>query len=154
MFTILPRERADHAARDRLRDEEHRVEIGRHDLAPVSLGKIDDRRTLGHAGVVHQDVDWPDVLFDLRNGRFDGLLAGHIERSRERICTDRLRGRRHGARVPPIDDDARTRRHVAFRDGAADAAARAGDERKAAGEVEHFVHGGSFGRRGRACKVE
>ena len=40
-----------------------------------------------------------------------------------------------------------TGRNEPFRDGAADAAARAGDKRDAAGEIKHG-HGDSFGKAG------
>ena len=75
----------DHAPRDRLRDEEHRVEIGRHDLPPVGFGKFGERHALGHAGIVHQDVDRPDVLLDLLDRRLHAGAAGHVERRRDRV---------------------------------------------------------------------
>ena len=54
----------------------------------------------------------------------------------------------------PLIEHARARRHVAFRDGAADAAAGAGDEREAAGEIEQLVHGRFLRQGGEATDVE
>ena len=87
------------------------------------------------------------ILLDFLDCRFDGGLVGHVERRRNRVLADRLDGRIDRRRVAPVDQHARARRDVAFRDGAADAAAGAGDERKAPGEVEHG-HWRSFDKAG------
>ena len=51
----------DHVARHRLADQEHAVEVGLHQLVPVGLGELLERRAALHAGVVDEDVDGADL---------------------------------------------------------------------------------------------
>ena len=119
--------------------------------APVGLRKIHERRALGHAGIVHQDVDRPDVLLDLARPRLRPRpCRSHRTAPRPRSRPIAFTVARHGRASRPLMIDARARRHVAFRDGAADAAARAGDEREAAGEIEHACSWGFLDAGGQA----
>jgi hypothetical protein len=54
----------DHPARDRLADDEDAVDVGAHQLVPVGLGELVERRASLHTGVVDEDVDRADLTLD------------------------------------------------------------------------------------------
>jgi hypothetical protein len=139
MLTILPRERAIMRRATACVTKNYRVEIGRHDLAPVQLRKVDGSARAWSCGLF-QDIDRTDVFLELRDGASTVPFGVTSEGSPRRRWHPSPSRQTRGRGIPPIDDDARARRDITFRDRAADAAARGPSVTSAGGgEIEHVV---------------
>ena len=131
---------------------EHR---GQHDAREqVGSGRVDpqvalpehcvglgERRRLGDARVVDEDVDPAEARHDRRNPLRDRALVGHVEHERHRRHTeagDRRRRRFHLIGRPRGDRDGAAFPGQRQRDLTADAASGAGDERdRLTGRIRH-----------------
>ncbi len=139
--------------RQRLRQEEGRLQVQVDHLVPAAFRKFVERRAPGGAGVVDQDVERALVLGVGLDQRLRAVERRHVGRQRDAVAEGRqlLGGLVAGRGLARRDVDARALRQEAFGDHAADAARAAGDERAAALEREESggVHGvsvsGSWG---------
>jgi hypothetical protein len=134
----------DHAARHRLADDEHAVDVGAHQLVPVGLREFVERRTALHAGVVDEDVDRADLALDALDRGGGRVGRGHVERERmhrRAFAAQPGRGLLQLGVVAAVEDDRRTGTGQPAREREADAGARAGDEGDAPAQVEEFQDG-------------
>jgi hypothetical protein len=73
-------------AGNRLPDQKHTVDVRLHELFPLRMGKLFERRAALHASVVDQNIDRSDLTFDALNGRLYVGCGRHIEASRVCDC--------------------------------------------------------------------
>src|SRR5690606_38648550 len=98
---------------------------------------VDDGREVEERGVVAEDVDAAEGLFDRRDRRVDGILPRDVEFDRHSGGVDRVRRLPRAREVDIGDGDPGALAHVSLREGAADAARGAGDEGGLAVEASH-----------------
>ena len=91
------------------------------------------------AGVVHEHVDKPEAAGVLHEGA-DGGGVGNIAGDGDRVGAEALRRLVEGLLAARADDDARARAHERLRDGVANPARAARDERG----LPFEVHPGSL----------
>ena len=122
----------DHAGDAGLAHDERRVEVGIDDAAEIGGARLEHRRALDDAGVVHEDVgrgseiglDPPD---ELGHGLFVGDVADVAARIEPRRAVVLLR-LGDLVRMTRVEGDPRARLAERLGDGHADAVGRAGDE--------------------------
>ncbi|GAA1425642.1 hypothetical protein GCM10009640_24700 [Agrococcus citreus] len=107
---------------------------------PVLVGELGNRVAALDAGVVHEDVGGAEPRLDVVDAGLDRRRIGHVEGRDVRLAAGRRGDLARGAlglrAVAAVHDDGRAGLGEALRERAADALARAGDERCAPGEVE------------------
>ena len=136
---ILPLPRGDHAPRHRLTDMKGAGDVGLQQPLPGLLRKILERRTMLDAGIVDQDVDRAGLGLDAGHCSLNRVPVGHIEgRDVDGVAGSpqlgRLRIELDGR--AGVEHDRSTELGQALGKRPADAARRAGDQGKPAGEVE------------------
>ena len=95
-----------------------------------------------HAGVVDEDVERAELRLDRRDAGLDRRAVGDVERDlvHAPLAAGQLRrGPLERLLVAPVQRDRAAGLHQPAGERAADAAARAGDERDAPADVEHAV---------------
>ena len=120
-----------HRLQDGPRDMEETVQVGIHNLLPLIGFHPDHQVVLADAGVVHKHLD---ILLRMGRlpafeGRADRLRIAHVEAEQLALSADgvqRFAGRRLVRDV--VDEDVIAHAGESEGDGAADAAAAAGDE--------------------------
>jgi hypothetical protein len=123
-----PRAAAQHLPGDRTAGVERPAQVGLDDLLPVLVAHARDQRVPRRAGVVDEDVEVAQLGLDpldqrLGLGRVADVRAGGDPAD---LGSDRLGGILAGA---VVDGDLRPAPGQLARDGSADAARPAGDER-------------------------
>jgi len=114
--------------------------IGVHHEPPVRLGGVSDRPGLAGAGVVDQDVQSPEAVFERRQRHEPVDVAGHVQPMVEHPIVP-AGGDRRAVVVEIGRHHPCPFRQEALDDGAADAAQASGDQSDAVLEAVH-------GRRG------
>ena len=136
----LARASGDHARGDPPRDVEHAREVRLHDVVPVAVGELGDRRPALDPRVVHHDVGRAELALDPSDARVDGRRVDEVEgrarHGRAGRCADLRRGALGLRGVATVHDHGRARARQPFGERTADALAGAGDERDPAGQVE------------------
>jgi hypothetical protein len=132
------RGRAQHR-RQRLGEEERRLEVERHHLVPAALREFVEVRAPCRARIVDQDVELRLALADLGGEHLDACHRRDVDRQRDAFtgifAGQFLRGRLAGRRFSRSDVD--LRRPLAEksrRDHPPDAARAAGHQRDAPGQ--------------------
>jgi hypothetical protein len=122
--------------------------IGPEQLLPLLYGKILQRRTKLHAGIVDENIDRPDGPFDRGNPLADVLGDGHIEtghRNRVPGCGQACSGSLKLVALASVQNHGGAMLGEPSRDGEPDPLRRSRDERPLAGQIEQFeCHGGTF----------
>ena len=117
-------------------------------LLPFLYGKILQRRTKLHAGVVDENIDRPDRPFDRGNPLADILGGGDIEtgyRNRMPGRGQACRGSLELVALASVQNHGGAMLGEPSRDGEPDPLGRSGDERPLAGQIEQFeCHGETF----------
>jgi hypothetical protein len=130
-----------HAGQDGLRHQEARFQVDRDQFVPIPLGDLFDALHAGDAGVIHQDIDVAEFHADGIHQAIDAGASGDVGLDGDTAAPEasdlRFGVLRVGGASPVID------RHIGacpgkcHRDGAADAAAGAGDQGDFALQIVH-----------------
>ncbi len=131
----------DHSLRHRLRDVEHAVEIGAHQLAPGLLRIVFEHAAPLDAGVVDENLDRPEVLLDLGHSLGGGIAVGDVEHGFEdlrAVAAQGGGGLGEGLRRAAVEDDARPCARKPLGQREADPCRGSRDERDRAAEPEQF----------------
>ena len=105
MLTMTPLRARDHLARHALQAEERPLAVDPHDAVPVGLGEIHDVGPAGDAGIVHEDVDPPEVLHHPAGHPVDRAEIADVGVEREALAAERGDRRRRLRRRRGIDVD-------------------------------------------------
>src|SRR6478735_6726872 len=91
-----------------LAHQEGALEVHPHDGVPVVLGQLEQQVVAGDAGVVHQDVDTPELVEHASHGCLDGGTVGDVARDADglRLATEAGCG---GARLALVEVEDRDR---------------------------------------------
>ena len=128
---------AHHAAHRRARQAERRGQIDGDDLIPILVAQLNQQVIPGYSSVGDEDVELIHGLFGLGHQRFDLILVRKVAGEHMHPLFERPRQLvKH--RTPRAGDrNGRTLLMQCASDRPADAAARTGDERGLAGQIEH-----------------
>ena len=134
----------DHRGRDRLREVERGVEVGRERAPPVLGADVEDALVRAGGGVAHVDVDRGEAPQRLADERVHRVRVAGVAERHEGVrseCAGLLRHRLGlGAVAARVDDDVCATSRELDEDGAAEVAAGAGDERGLALEIAAGLH--------------
>ena len=134
----------DHRGRDRLREVERGVEVGRERASPVLGADVEDALVRAGGGVAHVDVDRGEAPQRLADERVHRVRVADIAERHEGVRSERAGLVRHrlglGAVAARVDDDVCATSRELDEDGAAEVAAGAGDERGLALEIAAGLH--------------
>ncbi len=126
--------------------QEHRLQVHRDGLVELRLGQVIDPADQGDTGVVDEYVDLAEARLHLRDHPGDGGAVRDVGGNRQ--CTPSLATNRFAhllgldRTAAVVDGDVGTGIRQRQRDGGADAARPAGDERDAVLQREVVGHGG------------
>jgi hypothetical protein len=127
--------------RDGLTYIERARNIGGEQLLPLLDGKVLERRTELHAGIIDQDIDRPGISLDRLDTVLGGLGERHIEAGHRYLVPDGRQSRRCKIKlgcVAAVQDDFGAVFGKAVREREPDPLRRAGDERPLIRQVEKF----------------
>ncbi len=119
------------------REHAHEVDVDVAPPAPFAL--LEEQPAVHAAGVVHEDVQLPEVLGRSRDGCGQLFGVHHVDRQRERVAAelgDRGRGAFGALGIDVDHGDVGTELREPERDSLADPAAGAGHDRGLAGEQD------------------
>ena len=140
MLMMRPRTRLDHRPAERLRDQKRALEICVQDGVPIRVAHAHQQAVARDAGVVDEHVHFAALGENFLGGGADGRGIRNIHRVRPRLAAQRADFRRDLLGIflrARNDDDIRAFIGEFQRDGAADSAARAGDNGDLIGELAH-----------------
>ncbi len=128
---LAGRDLLDHAPRRGLTDQERALQVDPQHAVEITLGDVEEVRRVDDPGVVDEDVDVAEGVHRLGDEVVDVELLAHVAGDVDDLAELRERGRRLRAQmvVDVADDDPGAGLEVGLRDGTADAACRAGDDR-------------------------
>src|SRR6185437_1111188 len=129
----------DHPPRHSLPDGEDRSDVGPHDLLKLFSRKIFERGAELHAGIVDEDIDRPELGFDIADPVGDALGIGDVEGYGLHIrpfAGQALSRPAQRLGVAAVEDDRGAGASESLGDTEADAAAGTGDEGAPAGKIE------------------